>query len=69
MTVKELLEKFRIDQTKISIREYNIFRCICYPKTCPEEYLNREVYDIVGYYSCIGIEDGCFVINIEDEED
>ena len=69
MTVGELLEKFRIGETPVSIRENNYFRCKCYANSCPEQYLNREVNDIIGYYISTTIEDECFVINIEDEED
>lgn len=69
MTVGELLEKFRIEETPVSIRENNSFRCKCYANSCPEEYLNREVDFIIGYYYSKTIEHGCFVINIEDEED
>lgn len=69
MTVKELLEKFRIGETPVSIRENNYFRFKCYANSCPEEYLNKEVNDIIGYYDSNTIENGCFVINIEDGEE
>lgn len=65
MKVIDILRLLRDDEQKVSLRIDNWFKFVSTKDDFPEEYLEKEVIDIVPNIEHKSIENGCFVINVK----
>lgn len=69
MKVIDIINLLRNKNQEISIREDNWFVFKTIAERMPEEYKQRKIIDIIPNCNIRGIEENCFVINIEVKEE